>query len=171
MVAFIDEHRDEHGIEPICEQLQIAPSTYHAHKARLRDPSRRSVRAQRDEQLQAKIAAVWRSNFEVYGHRKVWRQLRRDGEQVARCTVQRLMVQMGLHGAVRGRAFTRTTIAETGDQRPADLVERSFGVEAPNRLWVSDITYVATWRGQAALGVRSLMAHRGPRAGPHGDGA
>ena len=147
MVTFIDEHRDEHGVEPICEVLPIAPSTYYEHKARQADPSRRPARAVRDEYLKGRITQVWTANFSVYGYRKVHAQLAREGEQVARCTVQRLMAELGLRGATRGRAFKITTRADDGADRPADLVERDFAVEAPNRLWVSDLTYVATWRG------------------------
>jgi putative transposase len=142
MVAFIDENRDEFGVEPICSVLPIAPSTFYAAKS-----SPPSARRLRDEQLMVEIARVFDDNFAVYGHRKVWAQLTREGIDVARCTVQRLMRQMGLHGAVRGRAWKTTTRADEAARRPADLVERQFAVEAPNRLWVSDLTYVATWRG------------------------
>ncbi len=147
MVAFIDEHRDEHGVEPIAAELQIAPSTYYEHKAAQADPSRRSARAVRDAGLQVEIRRVFDENYGVYGHRKVWAQLNREGIDVARCTVQRLMRQMGLHGAVRGRSFKVTTRPDETARRPPDLVGRQFTVDAPNRLWVSDLTYVATWRG------------------------
>ena len=143
MVAFIDDHRGEFGVEPICEVLPIAPSTYYAAKS----SSPPSARRLRDEQLQVEIRRVFDDNFAVYGHRKIWAQLNREGIPVARCTVQRLMRQMGLSGAVRGRAFKTTTRTDETARRPADLVERRFVVEAPNRLWVSDLTYVATWRG------------------------
>lgn len=146
MVAFIDDQRDEFGVEPICDVLPIAPSTYHAHKAAQADPARRSDRARRDQHLKVAIRAVFEANYQVYGHRKVWAQLKRDGVDVARCTVQRLMREMGLHGAVRGRTFKRTTMPGAGP-RPSDLVERRFRAQAPNRLWVADLTYVATWRG------------------------
>jgi putative transposase len=142
MVAFIDDNRDEFGVEPICEVLPIAPSTYYAAKT-----SPTSPRRLRDEQLMVEIRRVFDDNFAVYGHRKLWAQLNREGITVARCTVQRLMRQMGLHGAVRGRAWKTTTRSDESARRPADLVERQFTVEAPNRLWVSDLTYVATWRG------------------------
>ena len=142
MVAFVDDHREEFGVEPICRVLQIAPSTYYDVKAR--SPS---ARARRDQQLMPEIRRVFDDNYRVYGHRKVWAQLNREGIVVARCTVQRLMRQMGLHGAVRGRAWKITTVASEQAARPADLVERQFTVEAPNRLWVSDLTYVATWHG------------------------
>ena len=146
MVRFIDDHREEYGVEPICAVLPIAPSTYYAHKAREAHPLLRSARAQRDEQLRAEIQRVWQTNFRVYGVRKVWRQLNREGITVARCTVARLMRQMGLRGVVRGRRFKTTIPTETVDQ-PLDLVERDFSADRPNQLWVSDLTYVATWRG------------------------
>ena len=126
MIAFIDTERAVYGVEPICAQLPIAPSTYYALKAQARDPATRSARAQRDAALKDEIRRVWKGNFEVYGVEKVWRQLRREEVAVARCTVARLMRRLGLRGAVRGRAFTATR---------------------PNQLWVADLTYVATWRG------------------------
>ena len=146
MVTFIDDHREEYGVEPICSVLPIAPSTYYSHKAREADTALRSARAQRDEELRVEIQRVWETNFRVYGVRKVWRQLRREGFTVARCTVARLMREMGLRGAVRGRRF-KTTIPGDAADRPLDLVERDFSAERPNELWVSDLTYVATWRG------------------------
>jgi putative transposase len=147
MVAFIDEHRDVYGVEPICAVWPIAPSTYYTHKARQAHPERRCARARRDEALRVQIRQVWEDNFAVYGVRKVWRELRRHGEAVARCTVARLMGAMGLKGAVRGRKFVRTTIADEMAQRPRDLVSRQFRATAPNQLWVADLTYVATWGG------------------------
>ena len=147
MVSFIDDHREEYGVEPICEVLPIAPSTYYTHKAHERDPELRSSRAKRDEGLREEIGRVYRENFEVYGIRKVWRQLNREGTRVARCMVGRLMGELGLQGAVRGRRFKRTTMADEAAVRPLDLVERDFGASRPNELWVSDLTYVATWRG------------------------
>ena len=149
MVSFIDENRGECGVEPICEVLPIAPSTYYAHKACEADPSLRSARARRDERLREEVRRVWKENFEVYGIRKVWRQLNREGIQVARCTVERLMGELGLQGAVRGRRFQTTTIPGEEMARPLDLVDRDFRVSRPNELWVSDLTYVATWRGFA----------------------
>ena len=146
MVAFIDDHRAEYGVEPICAVLPIAPSTYYAHKARAADPRLRPARAQRDEQLRVEIARVWKENLQVYGVRKVWRQLRREGVAVARCTVARLMSDLGLAGAVRGTRI-RTTVPADVAARPGDLVKRDFTAERLNRLWVSDFTYVATWRG------------------------
>jgi len=147
MVAFIDEQREVHGVGPICEVLPIAPSTYYAEKAMQADPSRRSARAKRDERLKVEIRRVWDENFAVYGIRKVWKQLNREGIDVARCTVARLMNEMGLQGAVRGRAFKTTTQAGEEASCPLDLVDRDFRVSRPNELWVSDLTYVATWRG------------------------
>jgi transposase InsO family protein len=146
MVSFIDAHRQEYGVEPICAVLPIAPSTYYACKAREADPTLRSARSQQDEVLRADVRRVWRDNLGVYGVRKVWRQLGREGIAVARCTVERLMRELGLQGAVRGRRF-KTTIPDEAANRPLDLVERNFTAERPNQLWVSDFTYVATWRG------------------------
>jgi len=146
MVSFIDEHRGVYGVEPICDMLPIAPSVYFEHKAREADPTRLPARAQRDAVLRREILRVWKENFEVYGVRKVWKQLRREGFDVARCTVARLMAEMGLQGAVRGKRF-RTTISDDLSARPLDLVDRDFTASRPNELWVSDLTYVATWRG------------------------
>jgi transposase InsO family protein len=146
MVGFIDDYRERYGVEPICEVLPIAPSTYYVYKQRAADPAKRSARARRDAVLCERIRATWTANFSVYGARKMWRALGRAGEPVARCTVERLMRQMGLQGAVRGRKF-KTTVADTGADRPLDLVHRAFKTDEPNRLWVADLTYVATWRG------------------------
>jgi transposase InsO family protein len=146
MAAFIDAHREEYGVEPICRVLQIAPSGYYALKAEQRDPSRRCARAQRDDHLREAIARVWRANRRVYGARKIWRQLAREGMPVARCTVERLMRSAGLRGIVRGRRV-RTTTPDPLAERPRDLVERRFTASQPNQLWVADFTYVATWRG------------------------
>ena len=147
MVAFIDAHREVHGVESICTLLPIAPSTYFRHKAQQADPDRRSARARRDDELRAIVRRIWAEHFQVYGPRKVWRQMGREGLRVARCRVRRLMREMGLAGAVRGRAWVTTTQSQTDAQRPADLVERNFTATRPNQLWVSDFTYVATWRG------------------------
>lgn len=147
MVTFIDAHRATYGVEPICAVLPIAPSTYWWHRTRQTDPTQRSRRAHRDETLRVEIRRIWDENEQVYGAEKVWRQLRRDGYQVARCTVERLMRQMGLRGAVRGRAWIITTRADDTAARPSDLVDRHFVATRPNQLWVSDFTYVATWRG------------------------
>jgi len=147
MVAFIDDHRRDYGVEPICEVLPIAPSTYYACKVRVANPEQRSRRAKRDEVLREHIDRVWNANFRVYGVRKVWRQLRREQVDVARCTVARLMRQMGVAGAVRGRRFKTTTVPDTSATRPADLVKRAFAATRPNQLWVADLTYVPTWKG------------------------
>lgn len=146
MVSFIDEQRETYGVEPICAVLPIAPSTYHEQKAGQADPRRLSARAQRDAALQVEIRRVWDDNFQVYGVRKMWHELRRQKIQAARCTVARLMRAMGLQGAVRGRKVKTTTVDETAAQ-PADLVNRTFAASRPNELWVSDLTYVATWQG------------------------
>jgi len=146
MVSIIDENREEYGVEPICKQLPIAPSTYYEQKAREADASRLPERAVRDAQLRTEIEQVWKEHFGVYGARKVWRQLQREGLEVARCTVERLMRGMGLKGAVRGRTY-KTTISDEALDRPADLVQRNFSADRPNQLWVADLTYVATWVG------------------------
>ena len=146
MVSFIDEHRDAYGVEPICAVLPIAPSTYYEHKVQGRDPTRLPPRAQRDATLRGDIQRVWEENFQVYGVRKIWRQLKREDIAVARCTVARLMRDLGLHGVVRGRRC-KTTIPDAALDQPADRVNRDFKVNRPNALWVSDLTYVATWRG------------------------
>jgi transposase InsO family protein len=146
MVAFVDAHRAEYGIEPICAELPIAPSTYYEHKARQANPGRLPPRVQRDAELCTSIQPVWGENFRVYGARKVWRQLRREGVPVARCTVERLMGRMGLHGVVRGRRC-RTTIPAEITERPLDRVQRQFTASRPNQLWVAYFTYVATWAG------------------------
>jgi transposase InsO family protein len=147
MVAFIDDHREKFGVEPICRVLPIAPSVYYEHKVWLRAPERRPARAQRDEGLCEHIRRVWDENKEVYGPRKVWKQLKREKHTVARCTVERLMRRLGLRGTVRGRKFKVTTIPDTAVPRPMDLVTRQFTATRPNQLWVADFTYVATWRG------------------------
>jgi putative transposase len=147
MVAFIDDHRSVYGVEPICSVLPIAPSTYYLHKAREADPSRLPARAQRDAELRPQIQRVWTENEEVYGAQKTWRQLNREKIPAARCTVERLMREMGLRGVVRGRAFTTTTQSDQAAFRPPDLVNRDFTASRPNELWVADITYVAAWTG------------------------
>ena len=146
MIAFIDDHRRIYGVEPICRVLPIAPSTYREHAARQRDPDRRSARARRDLDLKPEIARVFAENFAVYGVRKVWRQMRREGHPIARCTVERLMRQLGLQGVIRGKPI-RTTISDKASPCPLDHVNRQFHALAPNRLWLSDFTYVATWAG------------------------
>jgi putative transposase len=146
MIGFIDDHRDAYGVEPICRVLPIAPSTYHAHAAGRADPGKLSARARRDAVLQADITRVWEANFQVYGVRKVWRQLGREAIAAPRCQVARLMKRMGLAGAVRGRTV-KTTQSERSTPCPLDRVNRQFRAPAPNVLWVSDFTYVATWQG------------------------
>ena len=146
MIAFIDDHRGEHGVEPICAVLPIAPSTYHNHAARRADPSLLPRRATRDAGLMPLIARVFEENFEVYGVRKVWRQLQREGLEVARCTIERLMQSMGLQGVIRGKPV-KTTISDKAAPCPLDHVNRQFQAPRPNALWVSDFTYVATWAG------------------------
>ena len=146
MIAFIDDHRKVHGVEPICRLLQIAPSTYHAHKQRQRDPQRCSARSQRDAALLPEVERVWNENFRVYGVRKVWRQLRREGFGAARCTVERLMKRLGLRGVIRGKGV-RTTVSNPAAPCPLDHVQRQFKADRPNALWVSDFTYVSTWQG------------------------
>ena len=146
MIAFIDDHRGEHGVEPICAVLPIAPSTYHSHAARRADPSLLPRRATRDAGLMPLIARVFEENFEVYGVRKVWRQLQREGQEVARCTIERLMQSMGLQGVIRGKPV-KTTTSDKAAPCPLDHVNRQFQAPRPNALWVSDFTYVATWAG------------------------
>jgi transposase InsO family protein len=147
MVAFIDDHREQFGVEPICRALPIAPSTYFKRKGEERDPRRRSTRAQQDAILRAIIQRIWNEHHQVYGPRKVWKQMGRENLRAARCRVRRLMREMGLAGAVRGRAWTTTTQPGPDADRPRDLVDRTFAATRPNQLWVSDFTYVATWRG------------------------
>jgi putative transposase len=139
MIAFIDAHRGMYGVEPICRELPIAPSTYHAHATRRADPAKAPPRVRRDTVLRGEIRRVWEDNFRVYGVRKVWRQLGREGIGIARCTVARLMRHMGLRGIVRGRSVKTTTGAKAAPC-PLDLVNRQFRAEGPNRLWVSDFT-------------------------------
>ena len=148
MISFIDDHRADHGVESICKVLQIAPSGYYARRAVRADPAKASDRHQADAALRLKIQKVWDDNWRVYGVRKAWRQLRREGEDVARCSVARLMTSMGLRGAVRGKAV-KTTILDTSVPCPRDKVNRQFRAPAPNMLWVSDFTYVSTWQGFA----------------------
>lgn len=148
MIAFIDEHREAYGVESICAELPIAPSSYYEHKARERDPERIPDRERCDEWLRGEIKRVWRDSRKRYGARKVWRHLQREGVAVARCTVERLMRQAGLRGVRRGRK-ARTTILDETAVRPADLVNRDFTVGRPNALWVSDLTYVRTLAGFA----------------------
>jgi putative transposase len=146
MIAFIDDHRGTYRVEPICKVLPSAPSIYHAYAARRVDPGRLPTRTRSDAALTAEIRRVFEANFHVYGVRKVWRQLAREGIVAARCTVARLMRTMGLQGAVRGRKV-RTTIPGPVAACSLDHVTRQFRTSRPNALWVSDFTYVATWSG------------------------
>jgi len=146
MTAFIDQYRSAYGVEPICKVLPIAPSTYRAHVARRARPETAPARVKRDAALSIEIRRVFDENFRVYGVRKVWRQLLREGHDVARCTVARLMKKMALRGVIRG-ARVRTTVSERSTPCPLDHVNRTFRAPRPNVLWVSDFTYVATWTG------------------------
>ena len=146
MIAFIDDHREAYGVEPICKVLPIAPSTWYARSAQRADPGKLSARAQSDAALCPQIKRVFDDNFSVYGARKVWRQLKREGVQVARCTVERLMQHLGLAGAIRGKPV-KTTISDKAKPCPLDKVNRQFTAQGPNRLWVADFTFVATWSG------------------------
>ena len=146
MISFIDDHREVHGVEPICKVLPIAPSTYHDHVAKRADPAKLSARSRRDMVLKPEVVRVFAENFEVYGARKVWRQLNRENIPVARCTVERLMAGLGLQGVIRGKAV-RTTVKDKAAPCPLDHVNQVFQAAAPNRLWVSDFTYVSTWSG------------------------
>ena len=141
MTRFIDERRSEFGVEPMCKVLPIAPATYYATKSR--PPS---VRELSDRELETEIRRIYDANYQVYGVRKVWKQLHREGKPVARCTVARLMRKLGLQGVIRGKTW-KTTKPDTSSPRPADLVDRQFQVVAPNRLWVADLTYIRTWSG------------------------
>jgi putative transposase len=141
MIAYIDQHKGRYGVEPICRVLPIAPSTYYQHT---KGP--RSARAVRDAQLKVEIRRVHAEHLGVYGARKLWRQLHREGIVLARCTVERLMGELGLEGVRRGKP-QRTTTPDAAAARPADLVERNFSAQRPNQLWVADLTYVATWSG------------------------
>jgi transposase InsO family protein len=146
MITFIDDHREAHGVEPICRVLPIAPSTYHDRIAKRRDPAKLPAQAKRDAALKVEVRRVFEENFHVYGVRKVWRQLRREGFDVARCTIARLMREMGLKGVIRGKPI-RTTVSDKAAPCPLDKVNRQFRAPAPNMLWLSDFTYVATWAG------------------------
>ncbi len=146
MISFIDEHRGVFGVEPICRLLPIALSTYYENVTKRLDRERLSVRARSDIGLKIKIRRLFNENFQVYGVRKVWRQLQREGYAIARCTVARLMRSMSLQGIIRGKPV-RTTFSDKAAPSPLDRVNRQFKAPAPNRLWVSDFTYVATWQG------------------------
>ena len=146
MIGFINDQRAVYGVESICRVLPIAPSTYYHRLACLADPSKASARHQRDTELRPEIKRVWDENYQVYGVRKAWHQLKREGFELARCTVERLMKQIGIRGAVRGKVV-RTTVPDTSAPCPRDKVNRVFRAPAPNLLWVSDFTYVSTWQG------------------------
>lgn len=146
-MAFIDKQHDVYGVEPICKQLPIAVSTYYAYKARQSYPDKAPARVKRDRCLETEIQRVWHENLQVYGAKKVWCQLQREGVKVARCTVERLMKRLGLQGAVRGGAKGWTTVSDDQLDRPIDRVNRQFIADRPNQLWVADITFVATWSG------------------------
>jgi HTH-like domain len=155
MISFIDDHRTRYGVEPICRVLPIAPSTYHAHAARRIDPDKASARARRDAVLRAQIRRVFDTNFGVYGARKIWRRLGRDSISVARCTVARLMRQMGRRGILRGKEI-RTTIPDKARPCPGDRVNRQFRASRPNLLWLADFTYVATWKASSTSRLSSM---------------
>ncbi len=146
MVNFIDQHRDVQGVEPICKELPIAPSTYYDFKDQASHPEKRSLRSRSDDYFETEITRVYNENYQVYGARKVWRTLQREGYSIARCTVERLMQRLKLQGAIRGKV-KRTTISKVDDNRPLDLVQREFKADRPNKVWVADFTYVATWIG------------------------
>jgi transposase InsO family protein len=146
VIAFIEDHRGEFGVEPMCRMLQIAPSSYYERRAIARDPDRASVRAKSDADLCVKINAAWEDNRKLYGARKIWHVLLRDNEEVARCTVERLMRRLGLKGVLRGKKVV-TTNPDSSQQCPDDKVNRHFKADRPNQLWVSDFTYVPTWSG------------------------
>ncbi len=146
MYGRVDGHRGVHGVEPICTVLQIAPSAYRRHAARSRDPALLSPRAQRDVALMPVVEQVWNANLQVYGADKVWKQMNREGIEVARCTVERLMRRLGLRGVRRGKVV-RTTISDNKAPCPLDKVNRQFCADRPNQLWVSGFTYVSTWQG------------------------
>jgi putative transposase len=146
VMSFIDSHREELGIEPICRELAIAPSSYHEHTARLANPGKRSARARRDDEIKQQITQVHQASSGLYGTRKVWHQMRREGIKVAKCTVERLMRVIGLAGARRGKNCV-TTVSNPKAPCPLDKVNREFRVSRPNALWVVDFTYVHTWAG------------------------
>lgn len=146
MIAYIDDHRDRFGVEPICKVLPIAPSVYYEHRARRADPTQCPPRLRKDMALSPEVSRVHRENLGVYGARKVWLQLLREGLPVARCTVERLMRSQGLQGVRRGKRIW-TTMPDEAAQRPRDLVQRKFNAVRPNQLWVADVTYVSTWTG------------------------
>ncbi len=143
---FIDYYRDLYGVESICKVLPIAPSTFHRHKALEKNEKLRCKHHHTDEKLKSEIQRVWQENHRVYGVPKVWKQLKREGIKAARCTVERLMKDLGIQGVCRGRRCI-TTIPDENAEKPLDHVNRNFTANRPNQLWVADITYVATWSG------------------------
>ncbi|MBG0792673.1 IS3 family transposase [Methylocystis sp. H62] len=169
MIAFIDDHREAHGVEPICTVLPIAPSTYHARAAGRRDPARLSPCARRDAALCEKIRRVFDENFGINGARKVWRQLIREGETVARCTIERLMRAMGLQGVVRGKSI-KTTVSDTAVPCPLDKVNRQFVADRPNELWVSDFTTPPPGGASSMSPSSSTRSRAGSSAGSERDG-
>ncbi len=146
MIASIDDHRGAFGVGPICRVLGIAPSTYYAFKAVERDPDLASDRARQDQLDMAAIKQAFDSSRGRYGARKVWHQLHRSGHDIARCTLERLVKIMTLQSVVRGKKVI-TTNPDTAQPCPADKVNRAFVADMPNRLWVSDFTYVSSWQG------------------------
>jgi len=177
MMSFIDAHREDFSIEPICRAQAIAPSSYREHAARLAAPARRPARARRDDDMREHIKRVHENSFGLYGARKVWHQLRREGISIARCTVERLMRSMGLAGIRRGKT-TVTTVSNPKAPCPLDKVNREFRVARPNALWVVDFRYVHTWAGFVYVGLcaayRGLegqhLGNRGVRSGCPGAG-
>lgn len=160
MIAFIEDHRGNHGVEPICRVLPIAPSTYHAHASRRGDPDQAFDRARRNATLLPEIQRVFDENCQVYGVRKFWRRMKREGRELARCTVVRLMRSARLHGVIRGKSM-RTRVADKAAPCPLDHVNRVFRAPAPNMLWLLDFTYVSTWSGFVYVAfVIDAYAHR-----------
>ena len=145
-MRFVEAHRGEYGVEPICRELGIAPSTYYENRAKEANPERQSNRSKRDKELREEIKRVWSENNCVYGAEKIWRQMNRESIEVARCTVERLMDSIGLQGIVRG-SRCKTTSSNPKAEHPSDLVKRQFTATRPNQLWVADFTYVAAWIG------------------------
>ena len=171
LITFIEESRKSFGVEPICRALQIAPSTYYDRRAIVRDPDRASARARSDAILSIKIDAAWEGNRKLYGARKIWHALRREGEDVARCTVERLMRRLGIRGVVRSKKVIKTQ-PDTSQPCPDDKVNRLFLADRPNKLWVSDFTYVPTWSGTVYVAfvidvfARRIVALRDLHANP-----
>jgi putative transposase len=165
MVRYIDDYRERFGVESICRVLPIAPSTYFLHKAQQTDPTVRSARARREDAWRVEIRRVWDASEQVYGPRKVWKQLRREGHRIARCTVRRLMKAMGLEGVVRGRAWKITTQSDLAASRPADLVDRQFAATRPNQLWVADFSMSRPGADSCTSRLSSMFSRGGSSAG------